>query len=227
MRILVVEDHKKINDLLALFAKQDGHEVLQTYNAEDALDLLANQAFDIVITDLMLPGMQGEMLIQNIRNTSDIYIIVISAKTDIDNKLDVLSIGADDYITKPFSVDEVMMKLKNISKRQVLMRPSVQSYNQKCLVIKPLLREVYYNNKLISLTKYEYDVLFYLVNHPNKVFNRNELMTACFTDSDAYDRVIDAYIKNIRKKLNDNPSNPQFIKTFYGIGYQFIGDSDD
>ena len=130
-------------------------------------------------------------------------------------------------MTKPFSVEEVMAKLQNVAKRLASINPLIYSYHQGELVVHPLTRTVLYKNEPVTLTTYEYDVLFHLMTHPNRIFKREELMMTLFQDSDAYDRVIDAYIKNIRKKIKDDPKHPTYIKTIYGLGYQFTGDADD
>jgi len=227
LRILIIEDNQKINKLLTLFARQDGHFVMQALSGESGLDLMKQHQFDAIITDLMLPHIQGEELIQTIRAISDVYIIVISAKIDIKDRLDVLTLGADDYITKPFTVEEVMLKLKHIEKRMMSIHPTVHSYNQGNLVIHPILRDVYLNKVKISFTKYEYDVLWHLCSNKERIYSRDDLIEILFSDSDAYDRVIDAYIKNIRKKLDDSANQPKYIKTHYGLGYQFVGETDD
>ena len=227
MKLLIVEDNRHINQLLTQFARQDGHHVVQVLNAEDAIKQLTNQGFDVIITDLMLPDMQGEDLITQIRKVSDIYIIVISAKIDIHEKLDVFSIGADDYITKPFSVEEVMAKLKNLEKRIVSHVPIIQSYNHGKLKIQPLENDVWIDGKLIELTHYEYNILWQLISNRFRTLSRDQLIESCFSESEAFDRIIDVYIKNIRKKLSDDAINPSFIKTVYGLGYQFIGEHDD
>jgi DNA-binding response OmpR family regulator len=227
LKLLIVEDNRHINQLLTQFARQDGHHVVQVLNAEDAIKQLTNQGFDVIITDLMLPDMQGEDLITQIRKVSDIYIIVISAKIDIHEKLDVFSIGADDYITKPFSVEEVMAKLKNLEKRIVSHVPIIQSYNHGKLKIQPLENDVWIDGKLIELTHYEYNILWQLISNRFRTLSRDQLIESCFSESEAFDRIIDVYIKNIRKKLSDDAVNPSFIKTVYGLGYQFIGEHDD
>lgn len=227
MRILIVEDHKKINALLARFARQDKHTVKQTYHAEEALELMSKESFDMMITDLMLGDMQGEELIQRIRSVSDIYIMVISAKTELSDKLDVLGMGADDYLTKPFSIEEVMAKLANIEKRLITKRPLFYSFYQGELIVRPLERMATYKNENLDFTVNEFDVLAYLMQHPNRVFSRMELLDILFQESEAYDRIIDVYIKNIRKKLHDQPKQPRYIKTVFGLGYQFVGDLDD
>jgi len=227
MRILIVEDHQKIRDLLGLFAKQEGHHATLAKSAEEALSILSKGGFDVIITDLMLPDIQGEELIKKIRFSSDVYIMVISAKIDIDARLDVISLGADDYIIKPFSVEEVMAKLKNVQKRMVTHHPIIRSFYQGELRLIPLSREVEFKQRLVTFTKSEFDVLWHLVNHHHKVFSRDELINYVSQDSEAFDRVIDAYVKNIRKKIGDDAIHPHFIKTHYGIGYQFVGEQDD
>lgn len=225
MKLLIVEDYPKINDLLAMFCRQDGYHVTQTYAAEEALIALKQSSFDLMIVDLMLPKMSGEKLIQEVRKTSDLYIMVISAKVDVAEKIDAISLGADDYMTKPFSIEEVMVRLKNVSKRLKNTIPAFISFNQGALIIKPQSREVMIRDEMILLTKHEYDILYYLVTHPHQAFSREEIMVACFEESEAYDRVIDTFIKNIRKKM-DIHQETSWIKTHYGIGYQFIGEKD-
>jgi DNA-binding response OmpR family regulator len=226
MKTLIVEDYPKINQLLAMYARNDGHEVKQVYNGEEALAAVHHEKFDIILLDLMLPGIQGEELIKQIRKVSDVYIIVLSAKIDIKDRVDVITLGADDYMIKPFSIEEVMAKLKNVEKRLVVNHPIFYTFNHSHLKVLPLSREVLVNNQLINLTQYEYDVLWHLLSHPNVVFSRDMIIEQSFLDSDAYDRVIDVFIKNIRKKI-DLTSELSYIKTHYGIGYQFVGVKDE
>ena len=226
MKLLIVEDYKKISDLLALFARGQHHEVKQAKSAEEALVFLESESFDAIILDLMLPNMQGETLLKKIRAISDIYIMVISAKIDIEGKIDVLSLGADDYVTKPFSADEVMARLKNVESRIKKTKPNVISFNKQDLIIYPLKREVVKQDRTIKLTEYEFDILLFLAQHPRVVFSREKMIETCFRDSDAYDRVIDAFIKNIRKKIDRN-QEASYIKTHYGVGYEFVGEIDD
>ncbi len=226
MKTLIVEDYPKINQLLAMYARNDGHEVKQVYNGEEALAAIHNERFEIILLDLMLPGIQGEELIKQIRKVSDVYIIVLSAKIDIKDRVDVITLGADDYMIKPFSIGEVMAKLKNVEKRLVVNHPTIYTFNHSHLKVLPLSREVFVHNQLINLTQYEYDILLHLLSHPNIVFSRDMIIEQCFSNSDAYDRVIDVFIKNIRKKI-DFSSEKSYIKTHYGIGYQFVGVKDE
>ena len=180
MKILIVEDHKKINQLLTNFLKQDDHSVKQSFCAEDALKQMEAANFDLIITDLMLPDMQGEELIEIVRKTSDIYIIVISAKTETEEKIDVLSLGADDYLTKPFSVEEVLIKIKNLSKRLNIKKPVIYSFNNGELAIYPMQRKVMLLGKDVDLTSHEYDLIHHLATHSTRVFSRNDLIISLF-----------------------------------------------
>lgn len=227
MKILIIEDHYKINELLAMFARSEGYQVKQTYDAETAIQELSNSPYDLIITDLMLPNMQGEELICQLRKISDIYIIVVSAKGDVSSRIDVLQLGADDFITKPFRVEEVMAKLHNVNKRIKIKKPSIVSFYEKELVISLLNREVVYQGKIIEFTKYEFDILMYLIQHKNQICSRGQVFASVFPNSNAYDRVIDAHIKNIRSKLQDESKHSRYIKTHYGLGYQFVGRIDD
>jgi len=227
MRILIVEDHLKINELLGKFTRSENHQVVQTFSVEEAFDQLGKRQFDLVITDLMLPKLSGEDLIKKIREFSDIYIIVISAKTEITNKIEVLKLGADDYLTKPFSVRELLAKLENIEKRISQVKPVIYSYFSNELVVNPLNRKIILKGEIVNLTKYEYDIFLFLVENPHQVFSREQIIEHLFSESEAYDRVIDVYIKNIRKALADSANQPRYIKTHYGLGYQFVGEIDD
>ena len=227
MKILIVEDHYKINSLLARFLRQDEHEPVQAYNAEEALESLKKDKFDMVITDLMLPDMQGEELIRKIREVNDLYIMVNSAKTEISDRVDVINLGADDYLTKPFSVEEVLAKLKHIAKRIKGSSSILYSYYNNKLIVDPIEHLVKLDNQTVNLTAYEYNILYYLIKHHSRIFSLEEIINTLFSESEAYDRVVDVYIKNIRKKLNDDPKNPKYIRTIFGVGYQFVGERDD
>jgi len=227
MRLLIVEDYKKISDLIALYAKQDGHDVIQVFNAEDALEQLKHHIIDVILLDLMLPHIQGEELIKKVRTFASIYIMVISAKIDIEGRINAIELGADDYVTKPFSIEEVMAKLKNVEKRLHHIDHNIYSYQKGDLKINLVSREVYVDNKLINLTKDEYDLLIHLAKYANRSFTRDELINRVLPHSQAYDRVIDTHIKNIRQKIDVHPLCDSYIKTHYGIGYQFVGKKDE
>lgn len=226
MRILIVEDYPKIGSMIALAAMQDGHLAERAESAEEALERLKVRHFDCIVLDLMLPKMQGEELIRRIRRYSDVYIVVLSAKIETKDKLGALTLGADDYMTKPFSLEELLAKLKNLEKRLVVKKPVRRSFRQGDLVVFPMTREAYKNEQPLSLTRTEFDILDHLTYHPNVIFTRDALMEQCMYDSEAYDRVVDVFIKNLRKKIDDPDPSESYIRTIYGIGYQFVGDAD-
>lgn len=227
MRILVIEDSVKINHMLTTFLKQLGYQVFQAYSGEEGVELFAKYSFDLVLTDLMLPNMQGEDLIRWIKRQSNCYIIAISAKSTLEDRLDVLHLGADDFIIKPFSIEEVLAKCQNIEKRVIAEEERVVSFNQGLFCIYPKQRKVMVGQQEVNLTKHEFNILWQLAKHRNSIHSREQLLDSCFEEPDAFDRVIDVHIKNIRKKLNVSPQMNGWIKTEYGVGYQFIGTFDD
>lgn len=227
MNILIVEDYQKINDLLAHYLRSDGHHVMQTTKAFDALHLLKQHPIDVILLDLMLPDMSGEDVIKEVRRFTSVYIMVISAKVDIEGRINTLSLGADDYLVKPFSVEEVLARLKNVEKRLSPSDHTIFSFNQEDLKIVLASRDVFVDGSKVNLTKDEYDLLIFLIKHPSRSFSRDELITLVLPHSQAYDRVIDTHIKNIRQKIDIHPFQPSYIKTHYGLGYQFIGQKDE
>lgn len=227
MRLLIVEDSVKINNLMTTYAKQEGYDVISVFDAADALDILSDKKIDCVITDLMMPKMQGEDLIKTLREVSNVFIIVVTAKSALQDKLDVLNLGADDYLVKPFSIDELLLKLKNINTRVQTTKPTLLSFNNGMLKLSLLEPRVLVRDEKITLTHHEYQVLKLLVTHEGQTLSRDQIIDHVFTESDAFDRMIDVYIKNLRKKLHDNAKDARFIKTVYGGGYQFVGERDD
>lgn len=223
-KILVVEDEKTIRENVREYLKNANYIVLEADNGEDALDLFYKESPDLVILDLMIPKIMGDLVCQKIRETSNVPIIMLTAKSGEDEVIEGLVIGADDYITKPFSVKELVARVGSIIRRvdNEFINESV-FYNNEDLVINRNLFEVYKNNKLCNLTKTEYSILSTLSEFSNKVFTREELVEIIFDDFDAYDRVIDTHIKNLRSKIEDDSSKPVYIVTVRGVGYKFGG----
>lgn len=223
--ILVIEDNKDINQMLTDVLIDQGYQVHQAYNAIEGLSLFESRALDCIITDLMLPLMSGENLIKAVRKKSNIHIIVISAKTALNDKLNNLQIGANDYIYKPFVPEEVVYKLENMfsqySKDQMI------SINDGVFRFKEGLNQLIVNDEIIELTTVEYQITKHLFQHMNTVISREQFLDVLYAyGEEAYDRVIDVHIKNIRKKVKQHTNQP-FIKTVYGLGYRLVGDLDD
>lgn len=228
--ILIIEDEKKISTIMKSYFEKEGYSVLQAFDGLEGLELFNNNSADLVILDLMLPKLAGEEVIKEIRNKSEIPVIMVSAKVEEDNRVSGLRLGADDYVTKPFSPKELVERVKAVLRR-------IEKYNiPRADIIKTtdgrLQMDLEYNRifkdgKEIFLTKNEFQILKTIFSNPNKVYSRDEIIELTFgLEYDAYDRAIDTHIKNIRSKIEDNPKKPMYIKTIYGMGYKSGGVDD-
>lgn len=228
--ILIIEDEKKISTIMKSYFEKEGYCVLQAFDGLEGLELFNNNSVDLVILDLMLPKLAGEEVIKEIRNKSEIPVIMVSAKVEEDNRVSGLRLGADDYVTKPFSPKELVERVKAVLRR-------IEKYNiPRADIIKTtdgrLQMDLEYNRifkdgKEIFLTKNEFQILKTIFSNPNKVYSRDEIIEQTFgLEYDAYDRAIDTHIKNIRSKIEDNPKKPMYIKTIYGMGYKSGGVDD-
>ncbi len=228
--ILIIEDEEKISMIMKSYFEKEGYKVYQAYDGEEGLKIFNQESIDLVILDLMLPKLSGEEIIKEIRNQSKIPVIMVSAKVEEDNRVDGLRLGADDYVTKPFSPKELVERVKAVLRR-------IEKYNiPRADIIKTsdgrLEMDLEYNRifkdgKEILLTKNEFQILKTIFSNPNKIYSRDEIIELTFGfDYDAYDRAIDTHIKNIRSKIEDNPKKPMYIKTIYGMGYKSGGIDD-
>jgi DNA-binding response OmpR family regulator len=220
-----VEDHPEINRILCDTLRRHGYVVVSTDNAIDALSLFRAQSFQCVITDLRLPVKSGEELVEDIRRISQVHIIVVTAKATTKDKLDVLRLGADDYLYKPFLPEEVRYKVDNLFAK--LNTSSIRSFQNEDLVVRQNDPTIHVGGEAVELTSVEYRMLEYLIDHPHQVIKRSTFLDVMYDqEEDVYDRVVDVHIKNIRKKLRAHTSVP-YIKTVYGLGYSFEGDRDE
>jgi DNA-binding response OmpR family regulator len=225
-RILVVEDEVKISDIVKAYLEKESFDVTVASTGEEAISAIKN-GFDLIILDLMLPDMDGEDICETIRKDSDVPIIMLTAKTDEDDRVTGLGLGADDYVVKPFSPRELVARVKALLRR-VKGKKSILSFNSGDLVIDSTRFEVKKNSTPVVLTPTEFKLLHCLADHPGQVFTRLQLVNVILGyDFDGYDRTIDAHIKNIRHKIEDDQRKPAYIKTVYGVGYKFIGKSDE
>ena len=226
--ILIVEDNLKINKMLSNRCREEGYKVFQAYNAEEGLDLFTRNKIEIVISDLMLPNMSGEELVEQLRKKSECFIVIITAKTQIESKLNGLNIGADDYLVKPFSNEELLLKIKRfLSRSKHLVVNELISFHNGDLIFSSESNIIKVNMIEVKLTAREYTVLKVLIENNSRVLSREQIIKTVFSDcDDVFDRVIDAYIKNIRKKIKKF-SNIEYIETVYGLGYKFEGDKDE
>lgn len=226
--VLVVDDEPKILEVVCALLESRGFCVFAAENGAKALEIFNKENISLVLLDLMMPGMSGEEVCVAIRRKSRIPIIMLTAKVDEDNVVDGLTLGADDYITKPFGLKELCARVESVLRRtQGDMKPLAvrNSWREGDLMVDFEQGEVRKKGVAISLTSSEMKILSTLIKHPGKVFTREELITlALGTDFDGYDRAIDSHVKNIRKKLEDDPKSPVYVLTIAGRGYKFGGE---
>ncbi len=227
--ILVVEDEQNILNVIKAYLEKEDYNVYEALDGEIALEVFGSEEIHLIILDLMLPKISGEEVCAKIRNVSDVPIIMLTAKSDLDSRIEGLSIGADDYVVKPFSPREL------VSRVQALLRRSYRFDNLQPLSGKLILDNarltidinkmlVTKDNRNIGLTVNEFKVLEVLVSNSGQVLTREQLIEKAFGyEYDGFDRTIDTHIKNIRQKLEDNPKAPAYIITVYGMGYKFEG----
>lgn len=225
-RILVIEDESKIAEIVKAYLEKDDFRVTLADTGQAALERLSD-GFDLIILDLMLPDISGEDICTSIRKDSDIPIIMLTAKSDEEERVAGLGLGADDYVIKPFSPRELVARVKALLRRTGGGKKRV-SFNNGNLAIDSARFEVRKDGSPVVLTSTEFKLIMALADRPGQVYTRLQLVNVALGyDFEGYDRTIDAHIKNIRQKIEDNPRNPQYIKTVYGVGYRFIAIPDE
>lgn len=226
--VLVVDDEPMIRDAVSSYLGKQGCQVFSASNGAEALAIFERETITFVILDLMLPDMSGEEICTILRKQSRVPIIMLTAKAQEEDVLNGLQIGADDYMTKPFSLKELYARMVVILRRasdDLIPLAAKYSWNHNDLNIDFEHHEVYKKGQQLVLTLSEWKILSALIMHPKKVFTREELIGRVFgPDFDGYDRVIDTHIKNLRKKVEDEPKKPVYVKTIHGLGYKFGGD---
>jgi DNA-binding response OmpR family regulator len=222
--ILIAEDDKKTAALVALYLEREGFRTLVAYDGRQALELASRHAPIFVILDLMLPIVDGWEVCRELRRTSDVPILILSAREEEIDRVSGLTLGADDYVVKPFSPRELVARVKAILRRTRLAPPDGKSlFDYGELVLDVEKRRVTLDGRGVPLTAHEYNLLRALMTTPGKVFTRDELLTHLYPKGETVviDRVIDVHIGKLRQKIEKDPSNPMFILTVRGIGYQF------
>ena len=225
-KVLVIEDEKGILEVLSAYLEKEGYEVHGETNGAKGYDKIMNLSPDFVILDLMLPGMSGEEICKKTRETSDVPIMMLTAKREEIDRLTGLSLGADDYVVKPFSPKEIVLRTNAILRRvkRDLEGSGVLSFDGGDLLIDTEGRIVKKAGSQIEITRNEFDVLLALASGNKRIFSREKLIEVAFGyEYDGYDRTVDTYIKNIRKKI-DTDRDSSYIQTVYGVGYRFAGE---
>lgn len=229
-KILVVDDEENILQVIRAYLERSGYIVYVAETGEAALQLHQLLQPDLIILDLMLPDMSGEDICRKLRKTSDIPILMLTAKSAEDDKINGLLMGADDYVSKPFSPRELVARVITLLRRTGTAKKQEQAltFLQKRLCVEPELHQVTLDQASITLTPIEFKLLYTLASQPKKVFSRLELINHIQGYGfDGYERTIDVHIKNVRQKLNDDPKHPSFISTVFGVGYKFLVNRDE
>lgn len=221
-RILLIEDETLVSDVIKKYLEKEGYEVYVTDNGAEALNLFRSLNPAMIILDLMLPDMDGEDICKEIRKESDVYIIMLTAKSSLEEKIEGLAIGADDYLVKPLSPRELVARVNAVFRRVGKEDEDVIIINDGEIVINNEERQVYKKGEAIDLTPNEFDILYTLAKNKGKVFSREMLIEIVFgMDFEGYDRTVDTHIKNIRKKIEEDSKNPKYIHTVVKVGYKF------
>ncbi len=227
-KILVVDDEPKIVEVVTSYLINSGYKVFQAENGKQALEVFQKVNPHLVVLDLMLPDIMGEEVCQKLRRISRVPIIMLTAKVAEEDLLNGLHLGADDYLTKPFSPRELLARIEVIFRRaynEAVPLADQLSFNHEDLIIDALKHEVKKQGNIVNLTPNEYKILMSLVKYPHKAFTRDELLTLALGDDyQGFDRTIDTHIKNLRQKIETDPKNPTYILTIHGVGYRFGGE---
>ena len=226
-RVLVGDGEKLIGKGIRFSLEQDGMEVTCAYDGEEALTFAREQQFDIILLDIMLPKLSGFEVCQQIREFSNVPIIMLTAKGDDMDKILGLEYGADDYITKPFNILEVKARIKAIIRRTAKQEKKADTAGRiqaGDMTIERDNRRVYIEGREINLTAKEFDVLELLATHPNQVYSREKLLTMVWgADYPGDARTVDVHIRRLREKVETNSSEPKYVHTKWGVGYYFKG----
>jgi two-component system, OmpR family, alkaline phosphatase synthesis response regulator PhoP len=226
-KILIVDDEKNIVELIKFHLKKENYRVIEAYKGKDALDLYRKEKPDLIILDVMLPDMGGFEVCKTIRKESRVPIIMLTAKGEEIDKILGFELGADDYITKPFSPRELLARIKAVLKRTRTSNIDTNQIQVGPFKINVNKREIYKNDKLLELKPKEFDLLKLFITNPGRVFTRQYLLEQIW----GYDylgdtRTVDVHIRRLRQKIEDNDKNATYIKTVHGVGYKFVVESE-
>ncbi|MBC8060011.1 MAG: response regulator transcription factor [Clostridiaceae bacterium] len=226
--ILIIEDEEKVSEVIKAYLEKEGYKVYCTTKGCDGISLFNKIDFKLVILDLMLPDIDGEEVCRIIRETSDVYIFMLTAKVELSDKIQGLNIGADEYLTKPLSPRELTARVKALFRRVDANKVTLLSYNEGKLQINKEKRDVKVNGENIFLTPNEFNLLYALASNEGKVLSREQLIQNIYgIEFDGSDRTIDVNIKNLRKKIGDNSRPPKYIVTVTKAGYKFGGEENE
>jgi len=226
-KILVVDDDVKTVELVKLYLNRDGYRVLTANDGNDALQIARESHPDLIVLDLMLPGINGLEVCRTLRTESDVPIIMLTALTTDDDRLTGLNLGADDYVTKPFSPRELAARVRAVLRR-IPGERGPDKVEHGALTVNFLKHEAFLDGKPLNLTPIEFKVLGALVKEPGRVFSRAQIIEKALGDDfNGFDRTIDVHILKLRRKLEPDSHHPRYIKTIYGAGYKLLENNSD
>lgn len=222
VNILIVDDEPKILEIVQSYLTKNNYQPFMAQTGQEALEIFDREKISLVVLDLMLPDLSGEQICREIRKKSAVPVIIMTAKVDEESIVHGLNIGADDYVTKPFSPRQLMARIAAVLRRTSANKSLPELLEYRNLVINLNNKSVTKDSARLSLTPSEYGILSLLMGRPCKIFTREEIISQIMEHGyDGYDRTIDAHIKNLRQKIEDDPKKPEFIRTIYGMGYRF------
>ena len=222
--MLVVDDEPTVREVVVGYLRRDGHDVSEAHDGSTALDLLDSERFDLVVLDMMLPGVNGLDILRRIRANGDMPVIMLTARSEESDRVAGLELGADDYVVKPFSPRELAARVNGVLRRAA---PKVPATSDRLefdgLVIDHRSREVALGDRLIELTPKEFDVLAHLAGAPRQVFSRADLLRDVWQSSPDWQdpATVTVHVRRIRNKIEVDPENPRRITTVWGVGYRF------
>lgn len=225
--ILIIEDEEKVSEVLKAYLIKEGYNVYCTSKGLEGIEIFKRMNIKLIILDLMLPDISGEEVCKIIRQTSDVHIFMLTAKVALEERIEGLNIGADEYLIKPFSPRELTARVNALFRRLDMdCASSNLAYNDERLSIDYDKRVVKVNDLEVAFTPSEFDILYALVINKGKVLSREQLIDKIYgVDFDGYDRTVDVHIKNIRKKIEEDTKNPKYIITVMKVGYKFGGEN--
>ena len=227
-KILIIDDDTQLTELLIEFLSSYKYNVITKHNPEAGLEYLEKKSVDVIILDIMLPGMDGFQVLRKIRENSAVPVIMLTARGEVTDRIVGLELGADDYLPKPFEPRELLARIQSILRRTHSSAAIVENVQFKGLSIDKNKQEVLLDDKPISLSTTEYEALLLFVEHTSETLDREFLVENLRGISwQSYDRSVDVLVSRLRGKLGETPNKTRFIKTIHGLGYKFIGEPQD
>ena len=222
--VLVVDDEPIVREVVVRYLERAGHETLEADDGKRARQLLETEQLDLVVLDVMLPGTDGLELCRWIRSRSELPVILLTARGEEADRIVGLELGADDYVTKPFSPRELAARVRTVLRRSTPSDTAGQRLAFDDLELDSSTREVRKSGEELKLTAKEFDLLWFLASHPRKVFSRDQLMSRVWGYEAALDTgTVTVHMRRLREKIEDRPSHPRFLQTVWGVGYRFVG----